>query len=76
MTEEVLNKISRDFVFWFRLKKNKHSKLKKKTYKMFGSSNKKEAPGSEVELTPVFKEIKGMMISVQDHHPATHIVCV
>jgi hypothetical protein len=32
------------------------SKLRKEKYKMYGSSNK-GAPGSEMELNPVFKEI-------------------
>ena len=35
---------------------NKHSKLRKEKYKMHGSSNK-EAPGSGMELNPVFKDI-------------------
>jgi hypothetical protein len=36
----------------------KHSKLLKKTkHKMCGSSNK-ETPGNEMELKPVFKDIK------------------
>ena len=74
LTEEVLNKISRDFVFWFRLKKNKHSKLKKKKYKIHDSKSK-EAPENGVKLNPEFKEInrlkilnkiKGVVTSGQD----------
>jgi hypothetical protein len=59
LTKEVSKKPSRDFVFLFWLIKNiliKHSKLRKKKYKMYGSKNK-GAPGSRVELNPVFKEI-------------------
>ena len=36
---------------------NKCSKLRKEKYKIYGSSIK-EAPGSEMELNPVFKDIK------------------
>jgi hypothetical protein len=36
---------------------NKHSKLRKEKYKIYGSGIK-EAPGSEMELNPVVKEIK------------------
>jgi hypothetical protein len=36
---------------------NKHSKLRKEKYKMYGS-NIKGAPGSEMELNPVFQDIK------------------
>jgi hypothetical protein len=34
----------------------KQSRLRKEKYKMCGSSNKR-APGSEMELNPVFKEV-------------------
>jgi hypothetical protein len=50
---------NRDFVIWFILTKNiliKHSKIKKKEYKMYGSSNK-GSPASEMELNPILKEI-------------------
>jgi hypothetical protein len=49
-----------DFVFWFSLLKsilNKCSKLRKEKYKIYGLSSK-GAPGSEMELNPVFKDIK------------------
>ena len=35
---------------------NKHSRLRKENYKMYGSSNK-GAPGNDMEQDPVFKEI-------------------
>ena len=53
---------NRDFVIWFILMKNiliKHSKIKKKEYKMYGSSNK-GSPASEMELTQRDKQIKGV----------------
>ena len=59
LTKEVSRKPNRDFVLWLSLMKNilmRHSRLKKEKYKMYGSSNKR-APGSEMELNPVFKEI-------------------
>ena len=36
---------------------NKHSKLRKERYKIYSLSIK-GAPGSEMELNPVFKEIE------------------
>ena len=36
---------------------NKHSKVRKGKYKIHGSSIK-GVPGSEMELTPMFKDIK------------------
>ena len=36
---------------------NKYSKLRKEKYKIYGSSIKGET-GSEMELNPVFKDIK------------------
>jgi hypothetical protein len=36
---------------------NKRNKLRKEKYKMYGPSYK-GTPGSEMELNPVFKEIK------------------
>jgi hypothetical protein len=48
-----------DFVIWLSFMKNilnKHSKLRKEKYKIYGS-NTKGAPGSEMELSPVLKEI-------------------
>ena len=57
-----------DFVFWLSLMKNvlnKHSKLRKEKYKIYGSSIK-GAAGSEMELNPVFKDIKELMTLGQD----------
>jgi hypothetical protein len=48
-----------DFVFWLSLMKrilNKHSKLRKEKYKIFVLSIN-GVPGSEMEVSPVFKEI-------------------
>jgi hypothetical protein len=56
LVKEVSEKLSRDFVLWLSLRKsilNKHSKLRKEKYKIHGSSIK-GAPGSEMELNPVF----------------------
>ena len=36
----------------------KHSKLKKKKYQRYGSSNNKGAPGGKMGLNLVFKETK------------------
>jgi hypothetical protein len=58
LTKEVSKKPSLDFILWINLMKSiliKHSKLKKKKYKIYGSSNK-EAGGTQ-ELNLVFKEI-------------------
>ena len=44
---------------------NKHSKLRKEKYKIYGSSIK-GAAGSEMELNPVFKDIKELMTLGQD----------
>ena len=60
MKKEVSKKPSRDFVLWLSLMKsvlNKCSKLRKKKYKIYGLRIT-GAPGSEVELNPVFKDIK------------------
>jgi len=60
LTKEVSEIPSKDFVLWSSLMKsilNKHSKLRKEKYKMYGSSIK-GPPGSEMELNPVFKDIK------------------
>ena len=49
-----------DFVIWLSLMKNilnKHSKLRKEKYKIYGSSIK-GAPGSEMEMNPMFKDNK------------------
>jgi hypothetical protein len=49
-----------DFVLWLNLMKsilNKHSKMRKGKYKIYGLSIK-GAPGSKMELSPVFKDIK------------------
>jgi len=59
LTKEVSEMLSRDFVLWFSLLKsilNKHSKLRKEKYKIYGPSIK-GAPESEMERNPVFKEI-------------------
>jgi hypothetical protein len=56
LTKQVSKKPSRDFVLWLSLMKrslNKHSKLRKEKYKMYGSSIK-GIPGSEMEQNPVF----------------------
>ena len=56
LTREVSKKPSRDFVLWLSLMKrslNKHSKLRKAKYKIYGSSIK-GIPGSEMEQNPVF----------------------
>ena len=55
-TKKVSKKLSRDFVFWLSLMKrslNKHSKLRKEKYKLYGSSIK-GIPGSEMEQNLVF----------------------
>ena len=56
LTKEVSKKPSRDFVLWLSLMKrslNKHSKLRKAKYKIYGLSIK-GVPGSEMEQNPVF----------------------
>ena len=56
LTREVSKKPSRDFVLWLSLMKrslNKHSKLRKEKYKIYGSSIK-GVPGSEMEQNLVF----------------------
>ena len=56
LVKEVSEKLSRDFVLWLSLMKsilNKHSKLRKEKYKIYGSSIK-GVPGSEMEQNPVF----------------------
>ena len=56
LTKEVSKKPSRDFVLWLSLMKrslNKHSKLRKEKYQIYGSSIK-GIPGSEMEQNPVF----------------------
>ena len=60
LTKEVSESPIIDFVLWLSLMKsvlNKHSKLRKERYKIYSLSIK-GAPGSEMELNPVFKEIK------------------
>ena len=60
LTKEVSETPIIDFVLWLSLMKsilNKHSKLRKEKYKIYGLSIK-GAPGSEMELNPVFKDIK------------------
>ena len=56
LTKEVSKKPSRDFVLWLSLTKrslNKHSKLRKEKYKIYGLSIK-GVPGSEMEQNLVF----------------------
>ena len=56
LSKEFSKKPNRDFVLWLSLMKrslNKHSKLRKETYKIYGSSIK-GVPGSEMEQNPVF----------------------
>jgi hypothetical protein len=60
LTKEVSKTSSRDFVLWLSLRKNilnKHRELRKEKYRIYGSSIK-GTPGSEMELNPVFKDIK------------------
>jgi hypothetical protein len=55
LTREVSKKSSRDFVLWLSPTKrslNKHSKLRKAKYKLYGSSIK-GIPGSEMEQNAV-----------------------
>ena len=59
LTKEVSKEPSLDSVVWFSLVKNiliKCSKLKKKKFKIYGSSNK-GALGSRMELNLMFYEI-------------------
>jgi hypothetical protein len=56
LTKEVSKKPNKDFVLWLSLMEsllNKHSKLRKEKYKIYGSSIK-GAPGSDMELNPIF----------------------
>ena len=56
LAKEVSKKPSRDFVLWLSLTKislNKHSKLRKAKYKIYGSSIK-GVPGSEMVQNLVF----------------------
>jgi hypothetical protein len=56
LTKEVSKKPSRNFVFWLSLMKsilNKHDKLRKEKYKIYGLSFKGTLE-SEMELNPVF----------------------
>ena len=60
LTKEVSEMPIIDFVLWLNLMKsilNKHSKMRKGKYKIYGLSIK-GAPGSKMELSPVFKDIK------------------
>jgi hypothetical protein len=61
LTKEISKNPSRNIVFWLSLMKsilNKHSKLlRKEKYKIMVSSIK-EGPGSEIELSFVFQDIK------------------
>jgi hypothetical protein len=59
LTKEVSEIPIIDVFLWLGLMKsilNKHSKLEKEIYKMYGSSIK-GAPGGEMELNPVFDEM-------------------
>ena len=56
LTKKVLEMPIIDFVLWLCLMKsilNKHSKLRKEKYKIYGL-NSKGAPGSRMEPTPMF----------------------
>ena len=56
LKKEVSKNSSRDFVLWLSLMKsilNKHSKLRKERYKIYGLSVK-GAPGREMEPKPIF----------------------
>ena len=56
LTKEVSEMPIIDFVLWLSLMKsilNKHSKLRKEKYKIYGLSIK-GVPGSEMEQNPVF----------------------
>jgi hypothetical protein len=56
LTKEVSKKPSRDFLLWLSLTKrslNKHSKLRKEKYKIYGLSIK-QIPGSEMKKNPLF----------------------
>jgi hypothetical protein len=56
LTKKVSKKPRRDFILWLSLMKislNKHSKLSKEKYKIYGSSIKR-VPRSEMEQNPVF----------------------
>jgi hypothetical protein len=56
LMKEVSKKPCRDFVLWLSLIRkslNKHSKLRKEKYKIYGLSIK-GIPGSELEQNPVF----------------------
>jgi hypothetical protein len=81
LTKEVSEKPSVDFVLWFTLIKCvliKYSKIKKKKYKMYDLSIK-EAPESEMELNPVFKDIrqiKGVVTLGQDPSSKAYYLCL
>jgi hypothetical protein len=67
LTKEISKKPSRNRVCSLSVMKsilNKHSKLRKKIYKMYGSSMK-SAPGREMDLNLVFKIIKLKLGSVE-----------
>jgi hypothetical protein len=60
LTKDISGKSIIDFVLWLSLMKNilnKHSKLRKEKYKIYGSSII-GAPGGETEPNPVFQDIK------------------
>jgi hypothetical protein len=60
LKNEVLGTPIIDFVLCLSLMKsilNNHGYPRKRKYKIYGS-NIKEAPGNEMELNPVFKDIK------------------
>jgi hypothetical protein len=53
LTKEISKEPNGDFVFWLRVVKsilNKHSKLRKEKYKMYGSSNKKAQEVLQLDL--------------------------
>jgi hypothetical protein len=60
LTKEVSERPIIDFAFWLSLMKsilNNHNKLRKENFKIKGLSIR-GAPGSEMELNPVLRDIK------------------
>jgi len=62
LKEKVFEKPNRDFGLWFSLMKsilNNRIKLRKEKYRIYSLSIK-GTPGSEVQVSPVFNQIKGV----------------
>ena len=69
LTKEVSETPIIDFVLWLSLLKsilNKHSKLRKGKYKIYGYSGK-ETPGSEMELNPVYLKLQLYLVMCKNH---------